>query len=302
MSRSQASRIAAVFAATVTVLSFLPRAGALDAFPGAEGAGRNAIGGRGGDVYFVKNLNDSGVGSLRYGIDTATGPRTILFNVAGTIHLQSSLKSKKSFLTIAGQSAPGGGITIADQYLGISECNNVILQYVRVRLGDDPASRAINPESDALSLGTVHDVMVDHVTASWSIDETLPVTHGSTNVTVQYSLISEPLKNAGHSGGSHSFAVGMDAGNMTFSHNLFANNDSRNPRVGDLAQLDFVNNVIFNSGSNYRLQQRLGRHAVDQLCRATLASMGPTQVPAVLCFPSAVFGQSKHLFFREPSR
>ena len=152
MSRSQASRIAAVFAATVTVLSLLPQADALDAFPGAEGAGRNAIGGRGGDVYFVKNLNDSGVGSLRYGIDTATGPRTILFNAAGTIHLQSALKSKKSFLTIAGQSAPGGGITIADQYLGISECNDVILQYVRARLGDDPASRAINPESDALSL------------------------------------------------------------------------------------------------------------------------------------------------------
>ena len=108
-----------------------PGLGLSTPFLALEGAGRNAIGGRGGDVYFVNNLNDSGVGSLRYGIDTATGPRTILFNVAGTIHLQSALKSKKSFLTIAGQSAPGGGITIADQYLGISECNDVILQYVR---------------------------------------------------------------------------------------------------------------------------------------------------------------------------
>jgi pectate lyase len=94
-------------------------------------------------------------------------------------------------------------------------------------------------------------VMIDHVTASWSIDEALPVTHGSTDVTVQYSMISEALKNAGHPSGSHSFAVGVDAGNMTYAHNLFANNDSRNPRVGDLAQLDFVNNVVFNSGSNY---------------------------------------------------
>ncbi len=93
--------------------------------------------------------------------------------------------------------------------------------------------------------------MIDHVTASWSIDETLPVTHQSTDVTVQYSVISEALKNAGHPGGSHSFAVGVDGGNMTYAHNLFANVDSRNPRVGDLAQMDFVNNVIFNSGSNY---------------------------------------------------
>ncbi len=126
---------------------------------------------------------------------------------------------------------------------------------MRVRLGDDPASRAINPAPDALNVGTVHDVMIDHVTASWSIDEALPVTHESTNVTVQYSVISEALKNAGHPSGSHSFAVGVDSGTtpttMTFAHNLFANNDSRNPRVGDLAQLDFVNNVIFNSGSNY---------------------------------------------------
>jgi pectate lyase len=251
MSRSQASQIAAVFAATVTILSFVPRIDALDAFPGAEGAGKNAVGGRGGDVYFVTNLNDSGAGSLRYGVDTASGPRTILFDVAGTIHLQSALKSKKSFITFAGQSAPGGGITIADQEFGISECNDVILQYVRVRLGDDPASRALNPAPDALNVGTVHDVMIDHATASWSIDEALPVTHGSTNVTVQYSMISEALKNAGHPSGSHSFAVGVDAGNMTYAHNLFADDDSRNPRVGDLAQMDFVNNVIFNSGSNY---------------------------------------------------
>src|SRR3954451_6225 len=251
MFRICARRVAANLVSIVAALTFAAHVAALDAFPGAEGAGRNAIGGRGGDVYFVTNLNDSGAGSLRYGIETATGPRTILFNVSGTIHLLDTLKSKKSFLTIAGQSAPGGGITIADQYLGISECNNVILQYVRVRLGDDPASRALNPAPDALNVGTVHDVMIDHVTASWSIDETLPVTHQSTDVTVQYSVISEALKNAGHPSGSHSFAVGVDAGNMTYAHNLFANDDSRNPRVGDLAQMDFVNNVIFNSGSNY---------------------------------------------------
>src|SRR3954468_17361599 len=251
MFRICARRVAANLVSIVAALTFAAHVAALDAFPGAEGAGRNAIGGRGGDVYFVTNLNDSGAGSLRNGVDTASGPRTILFDVAGTILLADSLKSKKSFITIAGQSAPGGGITIADQEFGISECNNVILQYVRVRLGDDAASRALNPAPDALNVGTVHDVMIDHVTASWSIDEALPVTHGSTDVTVQYSVISEALKNAGHPSGSHSFAVGVDAGNMTYAHNLFADNDSRNPRVGDLCQLDFVNNVIFNSGSNY---------------------------------------------------
>lgn len=228
-----------------------PVAWAIDAFPGAEGAGRNAVGGRGGDVYFVTNLTDAGPGSLRWGVDTATGPRTILFNVAGTIHLQDSLKVKKSFLTIAGQSAPGGGITIADQQFGVSECHDVILQYVRARLGDDAASRAINPAPDALNVGTVQNVMIDHVTASWSIDEGLPVTHESNNVTVQYSFITEALRNAGHPSGNHSYATGIDHGDITFSHNLLANNDSRNPRVGDLARLDFVNNVIFNPGDRY---------------------------------------------------
>ena len=139
MSRSQASRIAAIFAAAAAALGFVTRVGALDAFPGAEGAGKNAIGGRGGDVYFVNNLNDSGVGSLRYGIDTVTGPRTILFNVAGTIHLQSALKSKKSFLTIAGQSAPAA---VSRSLISIWGLANVTMSFCSMYGGDWGTTRS----------------------------------------------------------------------------------------------------------------------------------------------------------------
>ncbi len=109
MLRSFTSWVAIALTAIAAFLSVTTGMATLVAFPGAEGAGANAVGGRGGDVYFVENLNDSGLGSLRWGIDTATGPRTILFNVAGTIHLQNELKSKKSNITFAGQSAPVAG-------------------------------------------------------------------------------------------------------------------------------------------------------------------------------------------------
>lgn len=235
----------------------------LVAFPGAEGAGKYSTGGRGGDVYYVQNLNDSGPGSLRYGIQTASGPRTILFNVSGTIHLQSDLVINKSNLTIAGQTAPGGGITLADRQTrivnnGSSPTENVIVQYLRFRVGDTYTRNVDNTyEPDALWVAGSRNVIIDHVSASWGVDETLSVTHGSTDVTVQWSHISQSLQNAGHHKGAHGYGSLINGGDITFHHNLYAQHSSRNPRPGDSSvegqttRLDFVNNVIANPGFRY---------------------------------------------------
>ncbi len=229
------------------------------AFPGAEGAGRYSTGGRGGDIYYVQNLNDSGPGSLRYGIQTASGPRTILFNVAGTIRLQSNLDINKSNITIAGQSAPGGGITIADRQTrvvnsGDVQTSNVILQYLRFRVGDTYTRQTDSTyEPDALWIAGSNNVMVDHVSASWGVDEQLSVSHGSTNVTVQWSIVGGALHNAGHHKGNHGYGSIIHGGETSILHNLYVNNRSRNPAVGGPGggHLSVVNNVISNPGGRF---------------------------------------------------
>jgi hypothetical protein len=127
---------AALAIAANSALLVTPVHAQLKAFPGAEGAGANAVGGRGGDVYVVTNLNDSGAGSLRNGIASATGPRTIVFNVGGTIRLLSDLNITKPNITIAGQTAPGGGITLVDRMTRVTNTSNVVLRHVHLRVGD----------------------------------------------------------------------------------------------------------------------------------------------------------------------
>lgn len=230
----------------------------LPAFPGAEGVARFVTGGRGGDVYKVTNLNDSGPGSLRYGIQTApTSGRTIVFDVAGTIHLQSRLNfGGKRNITIAGQTAPAGGITIAKHEMNIDNANNIIVQFLRFRPGDRSAATH-SPNSppsydpDGLWVQNSTNVMIDHVTASWGVDENLSTTHGSNNVTVQWSMIYQGLFEGGHSEGSgHSYGSLINGHNYTYHHNLYAHNNSRNPRPqiadGNQLHLDWVNNVLYN--------------------------------------------------------
>ncbi|HEX8190606.1 MAG TPA: pectinesterase family protein [Pyrinomonadaceae bacterium] len=229
--------------ATLTI--YAPGARPLAAFPGAEGAGANAKGGRGGDVYHVTNLNDAGAGSLREGIRTTAGPRTIVFDVAGTIQLASRLNINKSFLTIAGQTAPGDGVTVAGHSAVVSG-NNVVIRYLRFRMGDLNCPAV---QDDALWVDRTSDVILDHVSASWSVDETLSVTE-SKNVTVQWSFITESMKNSCHEKGAHGYGslIRYGTGQVTYHHNLYAHHDSRNPRVGDNIGLDFVNNVIYDWG------------------------------------------------------
>jgi pectin methylesterase-like acyl-CoA thioesterase len=229
--------------ATLTI--YAQGAQPLAAFPGAEGAGANAKGGRGGDVYHVTNLNDAGAGSLREGIRTATGPRTIVFDVAGTINLVTRLNVNKSFLTIAGQTAPGDGVTVAGHSTVVSG-NNVVIRYLRFRVGDTNCPAV---QDDALWVDRSSDVILDHVSASWSVDETLSVTE-SNRVSVQWSFITESMKQSCHEKGAHGYGslIRYGTGQVTYHHNLYAHHDSRNPRVGDGIGLDFVNNVIYNWG------------------------------------------------------
>lgn len=227
------------------------------AFPGAEGFGAYAEGGRGGDVYSVTNLADSGAGSLREGINSADGPRTIVFEVSGLIQLTSNLTVKKNYITIAGQTAPGDGICLRDNTLIIS-ADHVIVRFIRSRLGDDAGN-----ESDALSISRGNNIIMDHCSASWSVDECFSCSASSPeidNVTVQWSIISEALRNSIHHKGAHSYGAlirGCYGIRYSYHHNLFAHNSSRNPRPGNYDQnshdidpegllFDFRNNVLYN--------------------------------------------------------
>jgi hypothetical protein len=216
-----------------------PRLDHLPSFPGAEGHGSKTRGGRGGRAIAVTNLNDAGPGSLRAAVE-AEGPRIVVFRVSGTIQLTSNLTIRHPYITIAGQTAPGDGITLRDQGLQIS-ADEVIIRYIRVRLGDE--SRA-NP--DAITGRYNKNIILDHVSASWGTDEVLSIYHNS-HVTVQNSILSEAIGN----GETHKFGGIWGDNYSTYHHNLIAHNDSRNPRFASGAgHVDFRNNVIYNWGYN----------------------------------------------------
>ena len=237
-----------VLSSNATLTVSIPQA---RAFPGAEGAGAYAAGGRGGDVYYVTTLADSGAGSFREGISSApAGGRTICFKVSGNIALSSSLTINKPNLTVAGQTAPGDGICIQDRTLGI-KANNVIVRHLRTRLGTNDLA-----ESDSFWIDGGTNIIVDHVSASWSVDETFSATGNTRDLTVQSCFITESLNNSIHVKGAHGYGgIISSAMDSTYSYlrNLYAHNNSRNPRIGSDSQagtlrLDFRNNVIFNYG------------------------------------------------------
>lgn len=236
----------------------------LPAFPGAEGAGACATGGRGGRVNIVTTLAESGPGSLREAIDSE-GARTIVFRVDGAIHLTRPLIVRHGQLTIAGQSAPGDGIVLRDHPLVIA-ADDVVVRYIRSRLGDESGA-----EADALSITRGQRIILDHVSASWSIDETLSVAGardagvdgGPRDVTVQWSIISESLDRSRHAKGAHGYGTLVRASGgarISFHHNLWAHHRARGPRPGNYLtpdidpvgpQIEFRSNVFYNWGGAF---------------------------------------------------
>lgn len=256
------SRLTAALVGAALAVPAAP-ADSLPAFPGAEGHGRFSQGGRGGAVLFVTNLDDAGPGSLRAAVETK-GPRTVVFETAGTIRLKSPLKVSRDRITIAGQTAPGEGITLADQPL-IVAADDVVVRFLRVRLGSESGV-----QEDAVTVSRGRRIVLDHISASWSVDETLsvgsrysPPEDGVYDVTVQWSLIGESLNRSLHEKGRHGYGSLIRGGygaRMSFHHNLWANHQARMPRPGNYNGpeidpvgpfIEFRNNVFYNWGGSH---------------------------------------------------
>lgn len=222
------------------------------AFPGAEGFGRLARGGRGGQVFVVSNLNDGGAGSLRECVE-ASGPRTCVFSVAGTITLNSNLDIENPYITIAGQTAPGGGITLKSASATSSvhlrvETHDVIVRYIRSRPGTSAENARALTVSNSGS--APYNVIIDHVSMSWAGDEIFISWYDTNNITVQWSSMSESLPYADGGYKGPNLGDGGGSGWLSFHHNLIAHHNQRFPltRTGE-GPIDLVNNVMYNLGT-----------------------------------------------------
>ncbi len=236
---------------------FIPWAGKPDdlpqakvpAFPGAEGGGKFSFGGRGGRVYVVTSLADSGPGTFREACESA-GPRIVVFNVAGIIHLQKPVNIEAPYLTIDGHTAPGDGVCIAGEST-LVDTHDVVIRYLRFRRGNTD----VFDRDDALGGNPIGNIIVDHCSCSWGLDENFSMyrhiyergTNGygeklpTVNITLQWNISSEALNKY-----NHAFGATWGGRNSSFHHNLFACNTGRNPSIGMSYDFNFVNNVLFN--------------------------------------------------------
>jgi hypothetical protein len=217
------------------------------------GSGPNRIG---GTIIHVTNLNSSGAGSLREAINFA-GPRVIVFDVSGYIDitLVGEIRDKNPYLTIGGQTAPSPGISLKGNGLSI-RTHDVLIQHIRIRIGDDPAGE-LGSKRDGLEIAdhpegsnTCYNVVIDHVSVSWGLDENMSVIQGAKNITITNSINSEALDSPLHPKSGHSYGLLYNGSirNVSVVRNLFAHNDGRNPRGKGDQESVFINNVVYNWG------------------------------------------------------
>ena len=228
----------------------LPQA-AIPAFPGAEGGGKYSFGGRGGKVIVVTNLNDGGAGSLRWACEQG-GARIVVFNVSGIIRITTPIIVRAPYITIEGQTAPGDGVCVAGESFWLNT-HDVIIRYMRFRRGETWVGR----RDDAIGGNPVGNIMIDHVSASWGLDENMSMYRhmyndstpnlkaeeklGTVNITIQNSIFSESLDTW-----NHAFGSTLGGENCAFVRNLWADNAGRNPSIGWNGIFNFANNVVFN--------------------------------------------------------
>lgn len=259
--------------------------GAVRAFPTAVGYGSKSVGGRGGKVIYVTTLKDTwNPGSLRHALYKESGPRIIVFRVAGLIELKEPRRSSSKdinivnpYVTVAGQTAPGGGICIKNGGIAI-KTHDVIIRHLCIRPGD--SREGTKPEDrDAIKITAGYNIVLDHISASWAIDEIMSTwaekkSSPPRDITIQNSIISEGLYKSLHPDGYHSrgLLIGDHCSNITIFQNLFAHNNRRNPVVkGNTKNIDIINNVIYNWGAN----KGFGAHFSDR------ENSGPTQTNIV---------------------
>lgn len=251
---------------------FFVRTVSLPAFPGCEGFGCETPGGRLGQVIEVTTLADSGPGSLRAAIG-AMGPRIVVFRVGGTIKLNSTLDIWNPFLTIAGQSAPGGGIALRVEplYRGPAiwiHTHDVVIRYLRIRPGFEAAGLGDVNNLSAIRMSStteaVYNIVLDHISASWAVDETISTWRAAHDITIQWSIISETLPVA-NTGSSFGMLLGFEtgSGNITIHHNLFAHNNQRNPFVDVPGVVEIVNNVLYDTNRHIDLRNTNGTPLVN---------------------------------------
>lgn len=254
----------------------------LPVFPTAEGFGTSTQAGRGGEIIKVTSLDDSGQGSLRSAM-AVKGPRIIVFEVGGTIALSSEIIIESPYATISGQTAPSPGITLKGAGLTILT-HDVLIQHLRIRVGDavgspSPANR------DALQiLGTsAYNVVVDHISASWAIDENFSTWYGAHDLTIRCSVISEGLNMSSHPKGPHSkgLLIGDHSKNVALIGNLLAHNAERNPRINGGVTALVVNNLVYNSRQNF---MSIGSKS-DQ---STVSALGNLFIPGPNTLPNAI--------------
>lgn len=232
-------------------IDYFPEVTGQLAFVGAEGCGKYAAGGRGGREYVVTSLEDDGSeGTLRYAVE-AEGPRVVTFAVEGDIHLKAPLNIENPYISILGQTAPGQGITLRDHNVFIT-ADHTIIRYMRFRLG-----AVSGVEADALGAKRCSNIIIDHCSMSWATDENASF-YNINDATVQWCIISEALNASVHHKGQHGYGGIWGGRNVTFHHNLFAHNKSRNPRfdhpriysgqelLTGRGTVDFKNNVVYN--------------------------------------------------------